>query len=320
MKTILRAGFILGFLILCYLAFDACTYSLSENETAIITQFGQVTGKPVTESGLHYKMPFVQTVNRLDGRLQEWDGKAVNMSTGDKCYMIVDAYSRWKISEPSIYFTSIRDTRTALSRLDDIVGSQIRDAVANNRLIEIVRTEKNRKPVTDGSISDNTNSPLPSIEIGRRQIEKQITEQARTKLREFGIELEDVSFMRINYQPAVIEGINNRMISERQKIAKQFRSEGEGEAEQTVGRKNKELIEITSEAEKTAKEIRGEAEATAADIYAAAYNQSPQAAEMYAFLQTMDTYKKTMTNDTTLIMTSKSDLFKYLKSANPKSN
>jgi len=211
MKTILRLGYVVGFLVLAYLAFDACSYSLSENETAIITQFGQITGKPVTESGLHYKIPFIQTVNRLDGRLQEWDGKAVNMSTGDKCYMIVDAYSRWRISEPSLYFTSIRDTRTALSRLDDIVGSQIRDAVANNRLIEIVRTDKNRKPTTDSSVTDNTNNPLPSVEIGRRQIEKQITEQARTKLRDFGIELEDVGFMRINYQPAVIEGINTNI-------------------------------------------------------------------------------------------------------------
>jgi membrane protease subunit HflC len=319
MKTILRLGIVAAVLLLLYLAMDFCSFSLSENETAIITEFGKVTGQPITQAGLHYKIPFIQTVSLLDMRLQEWDGQAVNMPTGDKAYMTVTSYSRWKINDPLIYFTSVRDRRTALSRIDDIVGSQIRNAVANNDLIEIVRTDKDRRPVLDTSLTGTnaTENPLPPIKVGRKQVEIDITREAKPKLKEFGIELMDVRFQRINYQPAVTDKINDRMISEREKIAKQFLAEGDGQAEQITGQKNEELAEITSEAYKSAQEIKGQAEATASEIYATAYNQSPQAAELYAFLQTMDTYKKTLTNDTTLILSTKSDLYKFIKSANP---
>jgi membrane protease subunit HflC len=320
MKAVLQLGVVAGILLLLYLAMDLCSFSLSENETAIITQFGKVTGQPITAAGLHYKIPFIQTVNLVDMRLQEWDGQAVNMPTGDKAYMTVTSYSRWKVNDPLTYFTSVRDRRTALSRIDDIVGSQIRNAVANNELIEIVRTDKNRQPVLDTSIT-GTNAPvnpLPPIKVGRQKVETDITAEARPKLKEFGIQLEDVRFKRINYQPAVTGKINDRMISEREKIAKQFLAEGDGQAEQITGQKNRELAEITSEAYKTAREIKGQAEATATSIYAAAYNQSPAAVEMYTFLQTMDTYRKTFTNDTTIILSTKSDLYKFLKSANPR--
>ena len=194
-----------------------------------------MTGQPITDAGLHYKVPFIQTVNRIDTRLQEWDGQAVNMPTGDKAYMTVTSFSRWKVSDPLTYFTSVRDRRTALSRIDDVVGSQIRNAVANNDLIEIVRTDKNRQPVIDTSITGTnaTENPLPLIKVGRKKVEVGITLEARPKLKEFGIQLEDVRFKRINYQPTVTDKINERMISEREKIAKQFLSEGEGQAEKT---------------------------------------------------------------------------------------
>jgi membrane protease subunit HflC len=319
MKTLLRLGAVAVVLLLIYLAMDLCSYSLRENETAIVTEFGRVTGKPVTSAGLHYKIPFIQTVNLIDTRLQEWDGQAVNMPTGDKVYMTVTSYGRWRVDDPLTYFTSVRDRRTALSRIDDIVGSQIRDAVANNNLIEIVRTDKNRQPVIDTSFTGTnaTENPLPAIKVGRSKVESEITVEAKPKLKEFGIELEDVRFKRINYQPAVTDKINDRMASEREKIAKQFLAEGEGLAEQITGQKNRELAEITSEAYKTAQEIKGQAEAAATEIYAAAYNQSPQAVEWYTFLQTMETYKKTLTNGTSIILTTKGDLFKFLNSANP---
>lgn len=319
MRTILPLGILAVVLLVLYVALEVCTFSVSENEAAILTEFGKVTGQPITDAGLHYKVPFIQTVNRIDTRLQEWDGQAVNMPTGDKAYMTVTSFSRWKVSDPLTYFTSVRDRRTALSRIDDVVGSQIRNAVANNDLIEIVRTDKNRQPVIDTSVTGTNamENPLPPIKVGRQIVEVGITLEARPKLKEFGIELEDVRFKRINYQPTVTDKINDRMISEREKIAKQFLSEGEGQAEQITGQKNRELAEITSEAYKTAQEVRGQAEATATAIYTAAYNQSPLALEMYTFLQTMDTYKKTLTNGTTLILTTKSDLFKFLKSANP---
>jgi membrane protease subunit HflC len=319
MKALLKLGAVAMVLLLLYLAMDVCTFNLSENETAIITEFGRVTGQPITNAGFHYRIPFVQTVNLLDTRLQEWDGQAVNMPTGDKAYMTVTSYCRWRINDPLTYFTSVRDRRTALSRIDDIVGSQIRNAVANNDLIEIVRTDKNRQPVIDPSFAGTNlvENPLPPIKVGRKKVETDITTDAKPKLKEFGIELEDVRFKRINYQPAVTDKINDRMISEREKIAKQFLAEGDGQAEQITGQKNRELAEITSEAYKTSQEIKGQAEATATEIYAGAYNRSPQAVELYTFLQTMDTYTKTMTNDTSLILTTKSDLFKFLKSASP---
>jgi membrane protease subunit HflC len=319
MKTLFKLGIVAVIILLAYFAMDLCSFSLSENETAIITEFGKVTGEPITQAGLHYKIPFIQTVNLVDVRLQEWDGQAVNMPTGDKAYMTVTSYGRWKISDPLTYFTSVRDRRTALSRMDDVVGSEIRNAVANNNLIEIVRTDKDRKPVLDTSVTGTNvaENPLPPIKVGRKKVETDITIEARPKLKEFGIELEDVRFKRINYQPAVTDKINDRMISEREKIAKQFLAEGDGQAEQITGQKNRELSEITSEAYKTAQEIKGQAEATATEIYTAAYNQSPAAVEMYTFVQSMETFKKTLTNDTTIILSTKSDLFKFLKSANP---
>lgn len=319
MKALLSLGIVAIVVLLFYFAMELCSFSLSENEVAIITQFGKVTGEPIKEAGLHYKAPFIDTVNLIDVRLQEWDGQAVNMPTGDKAYMTVTSYGRWKVSDPLTYFTSVRDRRTALSRIDDIVGSAIRNAVANNDLIEIVRTDKNRKPVIDPSITgtNSSDNPLPPIKVGRKQVEIDITAESKPKLKEFGIELEDVRFKRINYQPAVTDKINDRMISEREKIAKQFLAEGDGQAEQITGQKNRELSEITSEAYKTAQEIKGEAEATATEIYSTAYNQSPMAVEMYTFLQSMDTLKKTMTNDTTLILSTKSDLYKFLNGANP---
>jgi membrane protease subunit HflC len=320
MKALLSLGIVATIVLLCYFAMELCSFSLSENEVAIITQFGKVTGEPIREAGLHYKAPFIQTVNLIDVRPQEWDGQAVNMPTGDKAYVTVTSYGRWKVSDPLTYFTSVRDRRTALSRIDDIAGSAVRNAVANNDLIEIVRTDKNRKPVVDPTISGTnvSDNPLPPIKVGRKKVEVDITAESKPKLKEFGIELEDVRFKRINYQPSVTDKINDRMISEREKIAKQFLAEGDGQAEQITGQKNRELSEITSEAYKTAQEIKGEAEATATEIYSAAYNQSPSALEMYTFLQSMDTLKKTMTNDTTLILSTKSDLYKFLNTANPK--
>ena len=321
MKALLRSAAVALFVIAAILVFNTCTYSVSENENVIITQFGKPIGKPVTTPGLHPKLPFVQAVNRLDMRIREWDGQAVAMPTRDKLYIIVDSFGRWRISDPLVWFTRLRDERSALSRMEDIIGSENRNAVAKNDLIEIVRTDKNRKPVLDQSLKaeggETNNFVLPPISFGRTAIEKEVLVQSAAKLKEFGIELIDVRFMRINYSPSVTDQINNRMISERKQIADRYRSEGQGEAAKILGNKERDLQQITSEAYKEVQKIKGLADAQAADIYAKAYNQSPAAVELYAFLRTMETYKKTATNDTTLILSTESDLFRYLKSANP---
>lgn len=301
-----------------------CTYSVPEQFAAIITEFGKPTGPTVTQPGLHFKLPVIQTVNLIDLRMQEWDGQAVQMPTHDKLYMIVDSYGRWRITNPLLFFTRMRDTRSALSRMDDITGSEMRNAVAENDLIELVRTDKNRKVEQDFD-PDNTNaqqnvttSTLPPISIGRTAIEQTITSNSAAKLKDFGIDLVDVRLMRLNYQSSVTDKINERMISEREQIAARFRSEGEGAADKILGDRDRDLAEIKSVAYQQIQEIEGEAEAEATRIYADAYNQSPDAAELYNFLRSMQTLEVVATNNTTLVISTSGDLFKYLKSANPK--
>jgi membrane protease subunit HflC len=322
MKTFFRSLAIAVILLVALLAFALSIYTVSENENIILTQFGKPVGQPVTRAGLHFKVPFIQHVNRLDVRIHEWDGQAVAMPTRDKLYVIVDSFGRWRISDPLLWFTRLRDERSALSRMDDIIGSETRNAVANNDLMEIIRTDKNRKPVLDRTMrlsgpGETNNSPLPPIVLGRTAIEKQIIQAAAAKLNEFGISLIDVRFMRINYSPAVTDQINSRMISERKQIANRYRSEGEGEAAKILGDKERDLQTITSEAYKEVQQIRGQADAQAAEIYAQAYNQSRETAEFYDFLKTLATYREIATNDTTVVFSTDSDLFRYLRTIKP---
>jgi len=306
-------------LVLAAIAGTLCLYSLPEQEQAIITEFGKAVGDPVRDAGLHFKVPFIQTVNRIDKRILEWDGQVSEMPTRDKLYVIVDTFGRWRVSDPMQFFTRLRDERSALSRLDDIIGSEVRNEVAKNDLIEIVRTTKDRKPVQDTSLGPEgrgSGSLLP-ISLGRVTIEGLVLQRAAPKLKDFGIELMDVRFMRVNYNPRVSAKIYERMTSERQQIASRFRSEGEGEAAKIQGSKERELRRIESEAYRQVQNLRGEADAKATEIYARAYGGSPEAGEFYRFLRTMETYQKVLGKDTTLILTTESEVFRYLKHAAP---
>jgi membrane protease subunit HflC len=314
LRTFLRASFVLAaLLLLTYLAAALCLYTVSEQEQVIITQFGRPIGEPIRDAGLHFKLPFVQEVNRIEKRILEWDGQVVEMTTRNKLYILVDTFGRWRITDPTQFFTRLRDERSALSRLDDIVGSEVRNAVARNDLIEIVRTTSDRKPVLDPDAARN--EPLQPITMGRAAIEGGVVKMAAPKLLDFGIELIDVRFMRINYNPRVSAKIHERMMSERQQIASRFRSEGEGEAAKILGSKELELRRIESEAYKEVQKIRGVADARATEIYAAAYGGSPEAGEFYRFTRTMETYQKALGKDSTLILSTDSDLFRYLKHA-----
>lgn len=306
--------FVASLLLLLFAAF-LCTYVVSEREQVLITQFGRPIGEPVRDAGLHFMVPFIQTVNRIDKRILEWDGRASEMPTRDKLYIMVDTFGRWRIGDSLQYFTRLRDERSALSRLDDIVGSEVRNAVAKHDLIEIVRTTKDRKPMVDATLTpeDVQEVKLQPITYGRAALEAEVVKEAAPKLKDFGIELIDVRFMRINYNPRVSSKIHERMISERQQIASRFRSEGEGEAAKIQGNKERELKRIESEAYREVQKIRGEADAKATEIYTKAYGASPEAEEFYGFLRTMETYQKTLRSDTTLILSTDNDLFKYLK-------
>lgn len=305
---------------------SASIYTVGEVEQAIITQFGKPVGAPVTTAGLKVKLPFVQEVNRIDRRVLEWDGNPSDMPTKDKLYISVDLFARWKITEPLQYFLRLRDERSAQSRLDDILGSETRNAVAKHELIEIIRTTRGRSPLRDSLLTDEELAQdigaLVPIEKGRALVEQEIFEAAAEKVRVFGIELLDIRFKRINYNESVRPKIYDRMISERRQIAERFLSEGNGEAARIRGNRERDLNKIQSEAYRAVEEIRGIADASAADIYSQAYNANPRAAEFYEFTRTMQAYDDMISDGTTLVLSTDSDLFRFLKGvlADTKSN
>jgi membrane protease subunit HflC len=299
-----------------FLVFSGSFYTVHQTEQVIITQFGQAIGNPITEPGLHFKTPLIQEVNSLDKRFLEWDGAPVAIPTRDKTYIHVETYARWRIADPKTYFVRLRDERSAQSRLEDILGSETRNSIAKHDLIEIVRTDKNRQPLHDETIKGGQTGALgilPPIQYGRLKIEEEIKAAAAEKLAGFGIDVLDFRIKRVNYNPDVLARIYQRMISERLQIAQRFRSEGEGESARIAGQRDRDINEINSTAYRQVQQIRGEADAKATEIYARAYNQSPQAAEFYAFLKTLDAYHKIFTKDSTLVLSTDSDLFSLLK-------
>jgi len=311
-------GFV-GFLLAVLVAAVASNaiYTVSEIEQMIITQFGKPVGKPVTTAGLKLKIPFIQELNPIDKRVLEWDGNPSDMPTKDKLYISVDLFARWRIVDPLQYFLRLRDERSAQSRLDDILGSETRNAVAKHELIEIIRTTKDRTPLRDALLTDAGTEldmgALVPIQKGRKLVEREIFDAAAEKVRVFGIELLDIRFKRINYNESVRPKIYDRMISERRQIAERFLSEGNGEAARIRGNRVRDLNKIQSEAYRAVEEIRGIADAKATEIYASAYNQSPEAAAFYEFTRTMQAYKDMIAENTTLVLSTNSDLFRFLK-------
>jgi modulator of FtsH protease HflC len=299
-------------------------YTVSEVQQAIITQFGKPVGAPVTTAGLKIKVPFIQDVNLIDKRVLEWDGSPSDMPTKDKLYVSVDLFARWRIVDPLQYFLRLHDERSAQSRLDDILGSETRNAVAKHELIEIIRTTKDRVPLRDTLVTDagrelHVGSLVP-IQKGRKLVEGEILAEAAEKVRVFGMELLDIRFKRINYNESVRPKIYDRMISERRQIAERFLSEGNGEAARIRGNRVRDLNKIQSEAYRQVEEIRGAADAKATEIYAKAYNQSPESVAFYEFTRTMQSYKSIVAENTTLVLSTDSDLFKFLKGMTPNSD
>ncbi|MDA8634558.1 protease modulator HflC [Verrucomicrobiales bacterium] len=296
-------------------------YTVHETEQVIITQFGEAQGEPITEPGLKFKIPMIQKVRRFDQRILEWDGDASEMPTKDKTYIAVDTYARWRIVDALVYFERLRDERSARSRLDDILDSETRNSVAKHELIEVIRTTKDRKPavaedIAEADLTGSVGKLIP-IRRGRAALEKDIFDTSRTKLREFGIELLDVRFKRINYNQDVRDRIYERMISERQQIAERFRSEGAGEAAKILGDMERDLKEIESVAYKEVETVKGEADAKATEIYAKAFDVSEESAEFYQFLRTMEMYEDMLAGESTVVLSTDSDLFKYLKAVKP---
>lgn len=293
--------------------FFQSTYVVSEKEQVVVTQFGKPVGDAITTPGIKLKIPFIQTTNFFDKRYLEWDGDPNQVPTKDKKFIFVDTYARWQITDPLQFFKRLRNERGAQSRLDDILDGETRNFIAKHNIEETVRTS-NRTPQSSGVIGELIGDSLTTISVGRKKIQDMILKSANAQALDLGIVILDFRFKRINYVKEVQTQVYERMKSERYRIADKFKSEGQGEASNINGEKDRELKRILSEAYKTAEEIKGKADGEAAAIYSAAYDRSAQSRELYGFMKSMEAYKKTFDNQTHIILSTDSELYRYLKS------
>ena len=308
MNVKMITSILLGLTILITLS--ASVYVTNEAQQVIITQFGRPVGKVVTEAGLHAKLPFIQATNYFEKRFLEWDGVANQVPTRDKRFIWVDTYARWRISDPLLFFQRLRDERGAETRISAIIDGETRNAVARHDLVEVVRNS-NRDTADILLDAEEETAILEEILVGRAEIQREIREAAQTSLNDLGIELLDVRLKRINYVEEVQVDVFQRMIAERQRIASRYRSEGEGETARIDGERERELQRIQSEAYRDAEEIRGRADGEATRIYAAAYNRDD---DFYAFIKSLETYELTADPSSILILTTDSELLRFVKS------
>lgn len=288
-------------------------FVVTETQQVVITQFGRPVGEAIVEPGLNLKTPFIQKTNYFDKRFLEWDGDANQIPTKDKKFIFVDSYARWQITDPLKFFMRLTNERGAMSRIADILDGETRDHIANHNLEEVVRST-NRTPIASNIVAERLSDSLMHIEVGRDKIQHMIRESANEQASDLGISILDFKIKRINYVPEVREQVYNRMKSERMRIAEEFRSEGQGESSVINGEKERELQTIQSGAFKDAEEIMGKADAEATIIYASAYNKSAAAREFYAFIKGLETFEKALDNETQIIISTKSEVYKYLKS------
>ena len=303
----------LGVLVAVVLAGSASgLYIISETGQVLITQFGRPIGNPINEPGLHWKIPFIQDVNRFEKRFLEWDGYPNQLPTKDKRFIFLDTYARWRISDPLLFFQRLRDETRAQSRLDDILDGETRNSIAKHALIEVVRTSDREFTVVPELGGSGERQKIAKIDFGRDALAEEVLAAAKERVSDFGIEILDFRFKRINYVQEVRVEVYNRMISERKRIAEQFRSEGAGEAARINGERERELRRIRSEGYKEAQTLRGKADAEAADIYARAYEKD---AGFYRFLQTMDSFKKTLDAETILLLGTDGEYLRFLETS-----
>lgn len=310
MKILLKI--IIGLIVVVIVAFmSGLIYTVDETKQVVITQFGKPIGRPVTVAGLHFKKPFIQQTHYFEKRLLEWDGDPNQIPTKDKKYIWVDTTARWKISDALKFLQSVTNEMGAHARLDDIINSATRDAITGHILVEAVRNSNRiANEVREDTEIIVTEEAILPIETGREKIENLILKKAQKLAPQYGIELVDVRIKRINYVTEVRRKVYERMIAERKRAAERYRSEGEGRSAEIAGQRGKELKLITSQAYRTAQGIKGKADAQTIQIYAEAYTQDP---DFYSFLKTLETYRDTIDEGTTMILSTESDYYKYLK-------
>lgn len=294
-------------------------YIVDETKQVVVTQLGRPVGKPITDAGLHFKVPFIQKANFFEKRVMKWDGRPTQIPTRDKKYIWVDTTARWRIKDPLLFLQRVGSTATALSRLDGIIDSIVRDQVSNNDLEELVRSEgweEARQKLMEAGLPDLQflgafrDAQGDKLIKGREKITREMVANASGLVPEFGIELLDIRIKRINYVDSVQEKVFDRMISERKRIAAQYRSEGEGERAAVLGQMERELAKINSEAFRTSQELRGKADAEATRIYAEAFGQD---VSFFEFYRTLDFYKNFNNPKSSFVLTTEADIFRYLK-------
>lgn len=293
-------------------------FVVNETEQVVLTQFGAPVGQPITEAGLHFKMPLIQVANFFEKRVMKWDGRPNQIPTKDKKYIWVDTTARWLIDDPLLFLMRVGSVMTANSRLDGIIDSVVRDHVSNNDLVELVRSEgwaEAKQKLREAGLPDTLQSGHEMLEDsehlqkGREKITREMVTDASRVLHEFGIRLLDIRIKRINYVDSVQQKVFERMISERKRIAAQYRSEGEGERAAVLGQMEKELAKISSEAYRKSQETRGKADAETTRIYAEGYSRDP---EFFSLYRTLELYRN-FSGNSTIMLTTDADIFKYLK-------
>jgi len=297
-------------LVLVGFGLSSSLYVVNEYDQVILTQFGKIIGDATTRPGLHFKLPIVQDVHRFDKRWLEWDGNPNEIPTKDKKYIWMDTYARWRIKDPVVFYQRLRDEPGAQSRLDDIIDGEVRNVIANHALIDLVRTGSREFVRTEAQEGEREDKTAFKATVGRTKLVKMILKKAQAVMPEYGIELADIQFKRINYVDSVQQKVFERMISERKRIAQLYRSEGLGKSSEIEGRIEREQRTIQSEAYKQAEEIRGKADAQAAAIYAEAYNRDP---DLYEFVKSLETIKRVIDADTDLVLSTDNELLKYLR-------
>jgi membrane protease subunit HflC len=304
-------------LVVALLLASGSLYTVQEGQQAVILQLGRPIGAPVTEAGLHFKIPLIQEVRRFEKRLLIWDGDPTQIPTAGREFIWVDATARWRIVDPLKFLTSVATESGAQSRLDDIIDSVVRDLVSANSLVELVRSSSWETPkgeVLEEAPREVVEELKKEIALGREGMTRAILAEVRKITPQYGIEVADVRIKRLNYVESVREKVYARMISERKRIAARFRSEGEGRSAEILGNMEKELREIRSKAYRTVQEIRGKADAAATRIYGRAYGRDP---EFYAFSRTLEALKEDQNENSVIVLTTDSDYYKYLKDATP---
>jgi modulator of FtsH protease HflC len=303
---------------------NGALFVVNETEQVVITQLGKPVGEPITQAGLHFKIPLIQKANYFEKRIMKWDGSPNQIPTKDKKYIWVDSTARWRIKDPLLFLKRVGSISTAQSRLDGIIDSVVRDHVSNNDLVELVRSEgweEAKQTLQEAGIPDfqllemsGDNPPageaVDHLTKGREKITREMLADASRLLPEFGIELMDIRIKRINYVESVQQKVFDRMISERKRIAAQYRSEGEGDKAAILGQMDREMSKITSEAYRKSQEIRGKADAEATRIYAEAFGKNPKFYELY---RTLDFYKNFNNPKSSFVLSTDADIFKFLK-------